>query len=398
MVSIEWWTGAKRHDPLRRAQMAVYAAFFANGFAVGHWAPKIPFLVDRLGISESMLGRMIILFGVGAVVALLAGAWCVTRFGSGNVLRVTSAFLVPALVLMTWTDTVFTATLALLWLGVFLGAMDNAMNAHGVAVEVKLARPVMSSYHGFWSLGGVAGGLTGGAMIVAFGEMGHAVLVSLTLLGLVVWAWPRYLADDNLDCDAFGKMRVPGSDRKSTWLPRRPGIYFIGAMTLIGFAPEGTIIDWSALYLRDELSAPVWLSGYAVAAFAATMAMMRLSGDRMRSRFGDRHVYVLSVVVAAIGLWIAGMAGTVLWACIGFFISGLGMANVVPILFSAAGRFPGVAPAIGIAVATTFGYAGLLFLPAFVGVIAENHSIGTVFVWWPVLLLPIMLGVRLLRM
>lgn len=361
---------------LMAARNAVYAAFFANGLVVGHWAPKIPVMVERLGITEATLGKMIILFGLGALLALIAGAWLVTRFGSRAIVRWTSLFLIPSLILLTLTPTVLTTSLAMLWLGVFLGAMDNAMNTSGVGVEVKLAKPVMSSYHGFWSLGGVVGGLTGGAMIAALGEMGHAIAVALIIAALVAWAWPRYMADDGLDNQSDDAPLI----RKG--LPRQPGIYLLGVMTLLAFAPEGTVIDWSALYLKDELDAPLLVSGYAVAAFSATMALMRFRGDGLRARYGDRNTFIASGLVAGLGLLIAGAGDGLVIVCIGFLIAGLGMANVVPVLFSTAGRYPGVRPAVGIAVITTFGYAGLLFIPAFVGFVAERYSIGLVYVGW----------------
>lgn len=368
-------------DRLRLARFAVFAAFFINGFMVGHWATKIPVLVERLDITEAVLGRMIILFGAGAVVALIAGAFLVTRFGSASVVRWTTVLLSPSLVLLTLAPTVLTAALALVWLGVFLGAMDNAMNANGVGVEKALGVPTMSAFHGFWSLGGVAGGLTGGAMIAAFGEMGHALAVFAITLAVAVWAWRHYRADEGIvDQPDAGTVRPRG-------LPRSPGIYMLGVVSLLAFAPEGTVIDWSALYLKDELGAPLVVSGYAYAAFAATMAAMRFLGDGLRLRLGDPAMFSVSGLVAATGLLIAAIAPGFLVACAGFFVAGLGMANMVPILFSAAGNYRGMQPAVAIAVVTTFGYGGLLFVPAFVGAIAEAFSLAHVFGGWAVIVL-----------
>ena len=371
---------------LEIARWAICAAFFANGFTVGHWAPKIPVLVERLGISEALLGQMIILFGVGALIALIGGAVLVNRFGSRPMLRITSLMLAPSLVLLTVMPNVLLTTLAMLWLGMFLGAMDNAMNANGVSVETGLGRPVMSSYHGFWSLGGVAGGLTGGAMIAWMGELGHALAVAAMTLAIISWAWPRYVSDREEHRPSAAEAVTAGA-MQAGGIPRAPGIYLFGIMTMMAFAPEGTVIDWSALYLKDELGAPLLISGYAFAAFSMTMAVMRLTGDRIRTRFGDRPVLIASCVVAALGLFVAGQADSFLGACAGFFIAGLGMANTVPVLFSVAGRYPGIKPASAIAVITAFGYGGLLFIPAFVGFVAEHWSLGLVFSGWAVILL-----------
>lgn len=367
---------------LRRAQWAVYAAFLANGFVIGHWAPKIPVLVERLQITESVLGQMIILFGLGALLALIVGAWLVTKYGSVTIVRWTSIMLAPSLLILTLTPTVLTASLAMLWLGVFLGAMDNAMNANGVVVEVALDRPVMSSYHGFWSLGGVIGGLTGGALIAWFGELGHSIIVTFIVAAIVVWAWPNYMPDHHMDAEFEANAKAAGIENVSRGLPKSFGIYLLGIVTMLSFAPEGTIIDWSALYLKDELGAPLIVSGYAVAAFSATMALMRFFGDSIREQLGDRKTFIISAIIAAVGLYLGGIADSFVWACFGFLISGIGMANVVPVLFSTAGRYPGVRPSIGIAIITAFGYGGLLFIPALVGFIAELYSIAVIYVGW----------------
>ena len=373
-------------DRLRLARFAVFAAFFINGFMIGQWATKIPVFVERLGITEIVLGRLIILFGIGAVIALIAGAWMVTRTGSVAIVRWTTVLLSPSLILLTLAPDVWTAALALLWLGVFLGAMDNAMNANGVGVETALATPTMSAFHGFWSLGGVAGGLTGGALIAALGEMGHALVVFAVTLAVAIWAWPHYRPDDIKPQD--DAQAAPA--RRG--LPRSPGIYLLGIITLLAFAPEGTVIDWSALYLKDELGAPLAVSGYAFAAFSATMATMRFFGDRLRARFGDRTTFLISGLIAASGLAVAAAAPSFLVACIGFFIAGIGMANMVPILFSTAGHYPGMQPAVAIAVITTFGYAGLLFVPALVGVVAEAYSLAHVFGGWAVIVFAVGAG------
>jgi MFS family permease len=374
---------------LSAARFAVSAAFFANGFTVGHWAPKIPVMVERLGISQPTLGRMIILFGIGAIIALIAGAAATTRFGSRRVLRWTSLLLAPSLLFLTLAPTMQTAALMLLWLGMFLGAMDNAMNANGVTVESALAKPVMSSYHGFWSLGGVVGGLTGGAMIAYFGELGHAIIVALIVLAIVLVAWPRYMDDARTANPAGAGERSTPASRRFADLPRSPGIFLLGIVTMLAFAPEGTVIDWSALYLNREQDAPILVSGYAFAAFSATMALMRFLGDGIRARLGDRLTYVSGAFVAAVGLLIAGASTHFAVACLGFFISGLGMANMVPVLFSSGGRYPGVKPAIGIAVVTVFGYGGLLFIPALVGELAELYSLSAVFIGWGAILIVI---------
>jgi MFS family permease len=151
--------------------------------------------------------------------------------------------------------------------------------------------------------------------------------------------------------------------------------------------PEGAVLDWGALYLSQEHRADATLAGFAYAAFSGTMALMRFGGDSARARLGDSRTFIVSAVVATIGLVIAGQAPNAAIAVAGFLVSGIGMANTVPILFSAAGSYPGVPPAVGIAVATAMGYAGLLLAPAGIGFIAEHTGFAPIFTGLAIMLL-----------
>lgn len=362
------------------ARWAVSAAFFANGFVVGHWAPKIPVLAERLAITESVLGALVIMFGIGALIALLAGAVLTTRYGSDRVVRWTSFLLVPGLLFISLSPDIATTALSMLWLGVFMGAMDGAMNANAVSVEKARGRAIMSSCHGFWSLGGLTGAPLGGLMLARFGDLGHSLAV-LAMTGLLVAvAQFFYLKDVKL-------LALEDQPAEGGWSPRRilallpggAGIYLLGLCALLSFVPEGSILDWSALYLAKVHDAPVAFAGYAFAAFSGTMALMRFAGDGLRDRFGDGRTFFVSALVAAAGFAVAGLSPTLPMVLGGFLICGLGLANMVPIVFSAGGRFPGIEPAIGIGIVTAFGYSGALTAPAILGIIAEHTGLAVIF-------------------
>jgi fucose permease len=161
--------------------------------------------------------------------------------------------------------------------------------------------------------------------------------------------------------------------------------------------PEGAILDWGALYLRNELGASVTASGFAFAAFSMTMAIMRFAGDLVRDRFGAVNTLRVCSVISIIGLLIAGIATNPVVAIAGFAIAGIGISNMVPIAFSAAGNMPGLAPGIGLSVVTTMGYSGILVAPSAIGFIAEHIGLGTVFIGLPVLHVIVLLLSRLAR-
>src|SRR5690606_172936 len=155
--------------------------------------------------------------------------------------------------------------------------------------------------------------------------------------------------------------------------------------------PEGAILDWAALYLKQEMGASLTTASLAFTFFSATMALMRFAGDGVRNRLGAIITMRLSATIAAIGMFGAGLATSPPLAIAAFALTGVGIANMIPIVFSAAGNQPGVSSAVGMSVATTMGYSGILAAPSFVGIIAERIGFSTVFVGFSFVLLVMVL-------
>lgn len=356
--------------PVRAGRVAAATMFFANGFLMGSWAPQIPELMRRLAIGETMLGLLILVFGVGALVAMPACGMAMARYGSRNVLRGFALASIIGLLVVALADNLSAAVPALFVLGAVVGAMDVAMNTNAVAVERALSRAVMSSMHGFWSLGGVAGGALGGLAIERFGHLAHAGGVTL-ILGLLIGVAALFLIEeDRLPRPAGVRMR----------LPRQPSIYLVGLLALFAMIPEGAVLDWAAVYLQQELGASIATAGFAFAAFSATMAAVRFAGDGIRRRLGAVRTLRISSLIAAAGVLGAGLAPDPWVAIVAFAVAGLGVANIVPIAFSAAGNQPGLTASTGMSVVTTMGYSGILLAPSAVGFLAERFGFTPVFV------------------
>ncbi|WCK01895.1 MFS transporter [Agrobacterium tumefaciens] len=376
-----------RSSYLTRHRLGVSLLFLMNGFMMGSWAPKIPEFAARLSLSESALGLIILVFGIGSLVFMPIAGSQIARFGSRTVSLVTAAIFLPTLLFISWAGTVWAGVIAVFLFGGLTGAMDVAMNANAVAVERDMRRAIMSSCHAFWSLGGLIGAGLGGYLITAIGVQGHAIALTVIALVLLVIAWPRVLAD----------RPHPETERPKGGLPLTPLPWIIGLMALFSMIPEGAILDWGALYLRNELGASVSQSGFAFAAFSMTMAAMRFAGDLVRDKFGAVNTLRFCSVMSITGLLIAGLAGNSTFVIIGFAIAGIGISNMVPIAFSAAGNMPGLAPGIGLSVVTTMGYSGILVAPSAIGFIAEHTGLASVFIALPLLHVVVLLLSRLAR-
>ncbi|TNM60936.1 MFS transporter [Aliirhizobium smilacinae] len=354
-----------------KERAGVALLFLMNGFMIGAWAPKIPEFASRLGLSEKELGLMILVFGVGSIIMMPIAGSQIARFGSSTVSKFIAVFLTPMLLLLSVTGEIWSGVVAIFLFGGLIGAMDVAMNANAVATEKHMRRAIMSSCHAFWSLGGLIGASTGGFLIQWAGVLPHAIIVTVVAALMIVLAW-RIVLHDAPHPDEH-------KDGTKSRLPRSPLPWLIGVIALFCMIPEGAILDWGALYMRNELGASVALSGFAFAGFSLTMAIMRFAGDLIRDRLGAVMTLRICGTIAICGLATIGLAPNTTIAIAGFALAGIGISNMVPIVFSAAGNLPGMAAGVGLSVVTTMGYSGILLAPSVIGFVAEHTGLASIF-------------------
>ncbi|MCL7998486.1 MFS transporter [Brucella sp. 21LCYQ03] len=364
-----------------RERIAVALLFLMNGYIFGGWAPKIPEFAARLGLDTSGVGLMILVFGIGSLLMMpLSGALSAHR-GSGWVSKLFSIGLIPALLFIELAPNIITAAMMMFYFGGMIGAMEVAMNTNAVGVEKNMRRAIMSSCHAFWSLGGLLGAATGGFLIAQFGATVHAVVATIVSACLLVFAWPSIAAD---------KFHHPNGEKQKLVLPLHPLPWLVGFIALFSMIPEGAILDWSAFFLRDELGASVMVASFGFAAFSLTMSIMRFAGDIVRDHFGAIKTLRFCTSIAIIGMLIVGLSSHPYAVIFGFAICGIGISNMVPIAFSIAGNIPGINPSVGLSIATTMGYSGMLVAPSLIGFVAKHSGFSVVFLSLPVLLLVVL--------
>ena len=349
---------------IQTGRWPVAAMFATNGFVMGAWAPQIPLLLTRHSISNTTLGLLILALGLGAVGAMLFAGRLIQSYGSRNVARAFGLATVPALPLVVLAPNLWLLTPAMTLMGAVIGSMDVAINANAVEVERRMGRAIMSSSHGFWSLGGFIGGFAGSFVVAHWGAEAQAIIVATLALVTVLLAGPKLITD----------APHPGDEKPEphALFPRDAALWILGFMALFCMVPEGAVLDWAAIYLSRELGADLFRSGLGFAGFAGTMAIMRFAGDRLRNRFGAVKTLQISGLISAAGLLGGAFAPTDVIAIASFTFAGLGVANMVPILFSAAGNHPGMAAGAAISTVTMVGYAGILVAPSSIGFIADH--------------------------
>jgi predicted MFS family arabinose efflux permease len=351
----------------RRARWAVAAMFLANGFVMGAWAPQIPLLMPRHDVTESALGLLILVLGLGAVTAMLFAGRLISLYGGRRVLSLFSLALIPVLPMVVFSPNLWLLALFMAVFGAMAGCMDVAMNNQAVVIERRLDRAIMSSSHGFWSLGGFIGGSAGAWVIAHWGSEVQSLLTAAVVAVIVVSAMPFLLPDlpQPVETEA-------APQPKTKLFPKDFHVWLLGFLALASMVPEGAVLDWAAIYMQKELGSDVFVSGMGFAFFAGAMALMRFLGDTVRNRLGAVRTLRISGWLGAAGM-MGGAVATQDWMVIvSFFIAGLGIANMVPILFSAAGNHPRLPAANAISIVTMVGYCGILVAPSTIGIVAEQ--------------------------
>jgi len=371
----------------RRAQFATYLFFLSCGIGMSSWAPMVPYAKTRLGLDDGGLGMLLLTLGGGAMVTMPLTSIFINLFGSRRTMMGAVVVYSAALPFLAVVQQPFLMGLALFVFGAGIGAVDVSMNAQAVVVERKLARPVMSSFHGLYSVGGLLGA-AGVSLLLERGfdlficSVSVAILCLLAGISRYVWLLPK--AEDD---------RIVGG---KLVLPRGP-VILIGAMCFIGFLAEGALLDWSAVFLKFFRGVEASSAGLGFAAFSAAMVVGRLSGDFIASRFEPLKTVRYGALLAAMGYFISVAIPSTTAAMIGYALIGLGMANVVPLLFSAAGRLPHPPPSVSIPAITTMGYAGLLIGPAVIGFAADKFTLPVALGAVGILLVAVAASVGLLR-
>lgn len=340
-------------------RLATRATFFCSGFATAAWASSIPFIKLNVQLSDGAMGLMLLCLGGGALIGMPVSGICTSRFGCKKVLigSVSAiALLLPLLVLAT-TPSVLAITLVLY--GISIGTTGCTMNIQAIAVEKAANKPLMSGFHGFYSLGGMMGAFVLTLLLTAgITPLAATGITSSLIMALLVISTPGY------------STRVVSHSGPYFAMPRGP-VFIIGVVCFVFFLAEGTVLDWSGIFLNEYRAIPASAAGMGIVFFSIAMTMGRLLGDAVVARLGARAVVTLGSLIAISGFLISLSLPHWQTALLGYALIGIGCSNIVPIMFSAAGRQNVMPGPLAITAVSSLGYIGVLSGPAIVGFGAE---------------------------
>jgi predicted MFS family arabinose efflux permease len=373
--------------PFRAARAAVSTLFFVNGALFAGWVTRVPDVRDRVGAGEAELGLALLGVAVGSMLTMPAAGWACARVGGRWVAIAGGLTGCASIALPALAQDVVALGLALALIGATFGMLDVAMNVEAIAVERAYRRPIMPSFHGWFSMGGLAGALAGGALAaVGLAAAPHLAATSVAGAAAVAWA-ARHLPRGGER--TAGHTRAGGSNARTVNGERTAGnprgrraaggasplLLVCGLIAFCAAVGEGAMADWSALYLTDSLGASAGLAAMGYAAFAGAMAVGRFAGERAIRALGSAGVLQLGCGVAALamagGLVAADRATTIA----AFAVAGLGVACVFPVVLSIAGRAEPGRSGPAVAFVSTIGYTGFLAGPPLIGFVADRASL-----------------------
>lgn len=374
-------------EQVKRARIAVSGVFAVHGAVTGSFATRVPWIQDHAGVSAGQLGLALAFPAIGASIAMPLAGRITHRFGARTALRGLLALWTTALILPALAPNLLTLCAVLFVYGATAGMSDVAMNALGVEVENRLDKSIMSGLHGMWSVGALIGSAAGtvAAHIGADARLHHTIAaLVLTALGL-------------LACRGVLDLRSEPHEEPPPrfTLPPRSAL-IIGAVGFCAVFAEGASLDWSAVYLRDVLGSSDGVAAASTTAFALTMAVARLAGDRIVDRFGAVRTVRVGGTLATVGGLLVVFSPSPTAALGGFGLLGLGVAVVVPLAFAAAGR-SGPNPSQAIAGVATITYTSSLIAPSAIGGLAETTSLVASFGVVAALAFGLVLGAGVLR-
>jgi hypothetical protein len=366
-------------------RVVVTAVFVVHGLLFASWTAHIPNVKQALGLDDGTLGFALLGAPVGSVAAMWLAAMLLPRFGSRRIVQVALCGYCAVGPLVGLTGTLPALFGALVLWGAFQGALDVAMNTQAIAIERNTRRPLMSGLHGGWSIGAFTGAGIGALAVGAGIALTPQLLIlgSVALLGVGLLS-TRLLPDHREGSSSEPSPSAPTSETENpSTEPESGGVrsrWSIGMFTLaaIAFASmlcEGAAANWASVYLSGSLGATGAVPGLAYAGFALAMVAVRLSGNRLLARFRPDRLLPVLALVATAGFTTALLLDRPLAAILGFGCLGLGLAAVVPAVFSAAGRLPGMHPGTAVATVSAFGWAAFVIGPPIIGHLAALTSL-----------------------
>lgn len=356
--------------PLKWQQYAVRAIFFFSGFGCATWAPLVPIVKQGLSVSDDIMGMLLLCIGIGSFLSMPFSGSLARKYGCRKVITIASIIFIVILLAITQVNSVYQLVPLLLVFGSAMGLIDVVMNINAVFVEQASGRSIMSNFHAMWSIGCFVGaGIFGIWLSLGLSPLMATIIAVLIMLALLSFCYGKLLP--------YGAKE---DEKESTLLAIPKGIIiFFSIIIGISFLAEGAVMDWSGIYITEVHGMDIALAGTGYSIYSVAMFLTRITGDYAVNRFGKKIMVAGGLLLSFIGFMLLVFASWEPLIFSAFFLMGIGLANVVPVIYSLAGNQTDMPSGQAVAAMGTFGYLGILCGPAAIGYISNATSLNWAF-------------------
>lgn len=349
---------------------AVSTFFFVNGFLYANWTSRLPELQRFFDLNNAQLGTVLFCIALGSMVAMPFAGWLGSKFGSDNIVKITALLFCVSIPMVSISQNEWIIRLCFFFLGAASGSMDVTMNGQAVLVERLWGKIIFSSFHAIFSIGMALGAASGGIFSkFQIPLQSHLIIIAILGVLLIIWASTRLIVD------IPEKEQTVAKTNSTDKLLALKAILPFGIIAFCCMTGEGSMVDWSAIYMNKVVGQSEVLSAWAFGTFGVAMTIGRIFGDYFTEKLGKERLMLIDTVMSVIGLSIALVFVSTWSTFIGFFLVGLGLSTIVPIVFSSAGNLKNISPSAGISMATSIGYAGFFVGPPTIGYLSEAFGL-----------------------
>lgn len=356
-------------NSLSKRRVALGAFFFFVGLCFASWAARIPDIQAKFDLSEGQLGTLLLFLPLGSVIGLPIAGWAVHQFGSRIVIMVGAIAYALTLPLIGLAPSTWLLVPVLVFYGMLGNTMNISLNTQALNLEDEMGKSILASFHGLWSMAGFTGAGIGALMIY----LGLSPAIHYTVVAgisfIIILSAQSYIIKEKAAASEGGMVLK----KPDALLLRISLIAFLGMMC------EGCMFDWSGVYFKKVVMADPSLIALGYVAFMGTMAAGRFITDKVAARYTKVEVIQVSGVLIFVGLTLAVVFPTVGIATFGFLLVGLGVASIIPLSYSIAGRSKLYAPSVALALVSTISFFGFLLGPPLIGFIADLFNLKTSF-------------------
>lgn len=354
---------------IQRGKIASKLSFFIAGFALSSWAPLVPYAKDRLDADTNTLGTILLCLGLGAVLGMPLASVFASKVGCRKVIIIASIGLIITLPLLAYLTSLLMFAFVLFLFGLCIGAIDVTANIHGTQVQGLAKKPLMSSFHGFYSIGG----LLGVSVVTLFlasiysSVVAAALFSSIILIICIIFASTKFLEKQN------------ATEKTPLFVLPRGVVFIIGLLCLLVFLAEGAYLDWGAILLVQDKNTDLSISGSGYVIFALALTISRFTGDYLVAKMGEIRMLFGGLCFTALGILLTAYSANLVSVLIAIGLTGLAAGNLVPILFSLTAKQTVMPISHAISAVSFLGYLGVLLGPAMIGYIADMIGLNPTF-------------------